>query len=63
MTDARRGSDRFGEARLHDAVADSERPSAGALAAELESAVVGFSDGPIDDDLALLVLRVRDDQA
>ncbi len=61
VTDARRGEERFGEARLRDAVAESVRPSAAALAAALESAVAGFSDGPADDDLALLVLRVRDD--
>jgi sigma-B regulation protein RsbU (phosphoserine phosphatase) len=62
VTDARCGHDRFGDERLRRAVAAGGRSSAGALAAELETAVVRFSDGPVDDDLALLVLRVRDDQ-
>lgn len=62
LTDARRGEERFGEARLLGAVAAAVRPSAKALASELEAAVTRFSDGPADDDLALLVLRVRDDR-
>jgi phosphoserine phosphatase RsbU/P len=62
VTDARCGDERFGEPRLHRAIAAAGRASAGALAAGLEAAVGRFSDGPADDDLALLVLRVRDDR-
>jgi serine phosphatase RsbU (regulator of sigma subunit) len=62
VTDARSGRERFGEARLLAAIAQSDRPSAAALAAELDATVADFSDGPAADDLALLVLRVRDDQ-
>jgi sigma-B regulation protein RsbU (phosphoserine phosphatase) len=58
LTDARRGEERFGEARLRDAIAASARPSAGAVVAELDAAIADFSDGPADDDMALLVLRV-----
>ena len=58
LTDARRGDERFGEARLRGAIAAASRPSAGTVVAELDAAVAGFSDGPADDDLALLVLRV-----
>jgi serine phosphatase RsbU (regulator of sigma subunit) len=61
VTDARCGHERFGEARLRAAVAQGRRPSAAALAAALDAAVADFSDGPAADDLALLVLRVRDD--
>jgi serine phosphatase RsbU (regulator of sigma subunit) len=62
VTDARSGSERFGEARLLAAIAQGDRPSAAALAAALDAGVADFSDGPAADDLALLVLRVRDDQ-
>jgi serine phosphatase RsbU (regulator of sigma subunit) len=63
VTDARCGRERFGDARLRAAIAQGGRPSAAALAAELDAAVADFSDGPAADDLALLVLRVRDDPA
>ena len=62
VTDARSGRERFGEARLRAAIGQGDRPSAAALAAALDAAVADFSDGPAADDLALLVLRVRDDQ-
>jgi phosphoserine phosphatase RsbU/P len=63
VTDARSGRERFGDARLLAAIAQGDRPSAAELAAGVDAAVAGFSDGPAADDLALLVLRVRDDQA
>jgi sigma-B regulation protein RsbU (phosphoserine phosphatase) len=58
LTDARRADERFGEARLYEAIAAGTRPSAAALVADIDATVAGFSDGPADDDLALLVLRV-----
>jgi sigma-B regulation protein RsbU (phosphoserine phosphatase) len=61
VTDARRGHERFGEERLRRAVAACGCPSAAALAAGVDGAVADFSDGAPDDDLAVLVLRVRDD--
>lgn len=61
LTDARRGAERFGEARLLAAAAAGVRPGAAALVAELDAAVANFGDDRADDDLALLVLRVRDD--
>jgi len=61
VTDARRdGGERFGDERLRALVAATQRPNAAALANELETAVDEFADGPLDDDMALLVLRVRD---
>jgi len=63
VTDARCGRERFGDARLRAAIAQGRLPNAAALAAELDAAVAEFSDGPAADDLALLVLRVRDDPA
>lgn len=45
-----------------DAIAAAVRPRATALVSEPEAAVARFSDGPVDDDLALLALHVRDDE-
>lgn len=61
VTDARRGDERFGEARLLDVLAAGARPTATALVAELDACVARFADRRADDDVALLVLRVRDD--
>lgn len=50
----------FGEDRLRAAVAAGRDEGAAALAARLESAVIGFQDGHLADDLAVVVMNVAD---
>ena len=60
VTEARRGGEMFGEARLRELLARRAGRSAEEIAEALESAVVAFHGGPLDDDLAVMVLRVLD---
>jgi serine phosphatase RsbU (regulator of sigma subunit) len=54
--DAKRGRERFGTERLTDVVATSPARTAGDLADAVESAVLGFNDGLLPDDTAIVVL-------
>ena len=49
-----------GEGRLRELLARQAGRTADEIAEALEGAVVGFHGGPLDDDLAVLVLRVLD---
>ena len=60
VTEARRGGEMFGEARLRELLSRRAGRSAEEIAEALESAVVAFHGGPLDDDLAVMVLRVLD---
>jgi sigma-B regulation protein RsbU (phosphoserine phosphatase) len=57
VTEARRGKEFFGEARLHDALRDAARLDASTVVARVEAAVLDFA-GSLSDDLAILVARV-----
>jgi PAS domain S-box-containing protein len=58
VTEARAGSELFGEERLRRTLAAMPGASAAALAARVEEAVTAFQAGPLRDDMAVLVLRV-----
>lgn len=57
ITEARTAGYLFGEQRLSEIAADLADTSAEELAAGVERAVTAFNDGPLRDDLALVVLR------
>lgn len=57
VTEARASGDIFGEQRLAELVAGFAGASAEGLAAAVEDAVIAFNDGPLRDDLALVVIR------
>jgi serine phosphatase RsbU (regulator of sigma subunit)/PAS domain-containing protein len=58
VTDARGDADRFGSERLERVVAAGAGASAGAVAAQLDEALIAFqADEQQRDDIALLVLR------
>ena len=59
VIDARRGRERFGDERLRALVAASPAGTAAELADEIEAAVLGFNDGPLPDDAAMVVLVGR----
>lgn len=58
VTEARRDGELFGERRLHDVLAGCAGRSARETVTAVESAVTEFNGGPLDDDLAVMVLRV-----
>lgn len=58
VTEARRAREMFGEERLRELLGRPAGRSAEEIAEAVESAVVAFHGGPLDDDLAVLVLRV-----
>jgi sigma-B regulation protein RsbU (phosphoserine phosphatase) len=58
VTDERRGSDEFGEARLHDAVSELAGAGAQRIADGVVDAVVGFRTGKPRDDIAIMVIEV-----
>jgi serine phosphatase RsbU (regulator of sigma subunit)/PAS domain-containing protein len=58
VTDARGDADRFGDERLGRVVAATAGASAGAVAAQIDQALIAFQGGVQQrDDIALLVLR------
>jgi PAS domain S-box-containing protein len=59
VTEARRGGVMFGEDRLRRLLSGLAGRGADEIARALEEAVVAHHGGPLGDDLALLVLRVR----
>jgi PAS domain S-box-containing protein len=58
VTEARRDGEMFGEDRLRALLAGMAGRPPAELVEEVERAVVAHHRGPLDDDLALLVLRV-----
>lgn len=58
ITEARRGSELFGDDRLRTALTDARGRDADALADHLEAVVADFAHGIPHDDEAVLVLRV-----
>jgi serine phosphatase RsbU (regulator of sigma subunit) len=58
LTEARRGSEVLGPARVAELLRGLARADAAGIAAELERASDAFGDGHRRDDLALLVLKV-----
>ncbi|HEY5977285.1 MAG TPA: PP2C family protein-serine/threonine phosphatase [Solirubrobacterales bacterium] len=58
-TDVRRGGDFLGLEGLTRILAPLAHESAGSMVAEAERAILEWTDGPIRDDLCLLVLRPR----
>jgi PAS domain S-box-containing protein len=58
VTEARRDGEMFGEERLRALLSGLAGRSAGDLVEGVERAVVAHHGGPLDDDLALLALRV-----
>jgi PAS domain S-box-containing protein len=58
MTERRSGTAFFGDEALAAVLAEAANNDADTVAANLEAAVLGFADGDLSDDLALLVLRV-----
>ena len=60
VTEARREGELFGERRLRDVLDGCAGRPARETAEAVENAVTGFHGGPLDDDLAVMVLRVRD---
>ena len=59
VTEARRGGEVYGEARLRALLAARADATADDLAAAIEADVTRFQGGPLPDDLAVVVLRVR----
>jgi PAS domain S-box-containing protein len=57
VTEARRGTELFGDQRLEQLVTEHADEPLPALVARIEQAVVSFADGPLRDDLALVALR------
>jgi serine phosphatase RsbU (regulator of sigma subunit) len=58
-TDVRQGETRLGADGLSRLLAPLVRMPARVLAQEAQKAVLGWADGPIDDDLCILVLRPK----
>jgi phosphoserine phosphatase RsbU/P len=58
VLDARRDGERFGLARLTALISDGNDATAAALADQVDAAIAAFSDGPLADDAAVLVIRV-----
>jgi PAS domain S-box-containing protein len=61
VSEARSEGDLFGEDRLLDLVRSCNGLDAAAIAERIESQVLDFREAGTSDDLAVLVLRVRDD--
>ena len=59
VTEARRGGVMFGEDRLQGLLSGLAGRPADEIARGVEEAVVAHHGGPLGDDLAVLVLRVR----
>lgn len=59
VTEARRGSDQYGDDRLRALVAATD-PAADHLTATIEAAVLDFVGGPPQDDIAILALHFPD---
>ncbi len=59
ITEARRGEEMFGEDRLRGLLSGLAGRPADEIARAVERAVAAHSGGPLGDDIALLVLRVR----
>jgi serine phosphatase RsbU (regulator of sigma subunit) len=59
VTEARRGGEVYGEARLRTLLAARGDATADQLAAAIEADVTRFQGGPLPDDLAVVVLRVQ----
>jgi sigma-B regulation protein RsbU (phosphoserine phosphatase) len=59
VTEARRGRDQFGDDRLRQTLAECQGGSAADIADAIEGAVLEFAGPDPNDDIALLVLRVR----
>lgn len=57
LTEARRGVELYGEARLFALLAASTRESAGEVVAEVMDDVLSFASGHLSDDLAILAVR------
>lgn len=57
VTESRRGTEFFGEQRLHDLLAATDGTAA-QVAERLEAAVVAFTEGEQPDDTAILVIRL-----
>ena len=60
VTEARRGTEEFGEERLLDLLRRSAGMSAVDLTAAIENAVIAFQDGDARDDIAVLAVRAVD---
>lgn len=60
IVEARQGRTWFGDERLRDLVSCEGWRDADALAEHIQRAVVAFCGGRVDDDIAVLVLRIRD---
>ena len=58
VTEARRGAEEFGEARLVSLLEATGATTAAALTTDVQDAVMRFSDGRMRDDIAILVVRV-----
>lgn len=58
VTEARRGTELFGEARLRDAIADGAHLGAQALADHIVDVALAFQDGDARDDIAVVALAV-----
>lgn len=58
VTEARRGPDQFGDDRLHALLATTDAPSAAALTATIETAVLAHTGGPLQDDVAILAIHI-----
>ena len=58
VTEERRDGEQFGEARLHDLLADCDGLSAAGIAERIERAVLEFRPNAPADDVAVLVLKI-----
>jgi serine phosphatase RsbU (regulator of sigma subunit) len=58
VTEARRGHDQFGDDRLRTLLATTDAPSAEALTATIETAVLAHTGGPPQDDIAILAIHL-----
>ena len=63
VTEGRGPGGLYGDERLAELLGASQGAGAGAIADRITQAVLDFQGGRTQDDLALLVLRVRDDAA
>jgi serine phosphatase RsbU (regulator of sigma subunit) len=59
VTERRNGEEFFGEENLLRAIEQSAGPDADALAAHVQAAAEEFGDGPVRDDIAVLVVQNR----